>query len=49
MRLFLDASVLLAASGSATGASRHLIRLAPANQWSLFATPYVVEEVASPS
>jgi uncharacterized DUF497 family protein len=24
MRLFLDASVLLAASGSATGASRHV-------------------------
>lgn len=45
MRLFLDASVLLAACGSATGASRHLFRLAPANEWSLVATPYVVEEV----
>lgn len=45
MRLFLDASVLLAASGSATGASRHLFRLAPANGWSLVATPYVIGEV----
>ena len=45
MRLFLDASVLLAASGSATGASRHIFRVAPANAWSLVATPYVVEEV----
>jgi hypothetical protein len=45
MRLFLDASVLLAASGSATGASRQLFRLAPPNAWSLIATPYVVEEV----
>lgn len=45
MRLFLDASVLLAACGSATGASRHLFHLAPANDWSLVATPYVVDEV----
>jgi len=45
MRLFLDASVLLAASGSVTGASRQLFRLAAANAWSLVATPYVVEEV----
>ena len=45
MRLFLDTSVLLAASGSAVGASRHVFRLAPANAWSLVATPYVVEEV----
>ena len=45
MRLFLDTSVLLAASGSATGVSREVFRLAPANDWRLVATPYVVEEV----
>ena len=45
MRLFLDTSVLLAASGSATGASREIFRLATKNSWTLIATPYVVEEV----
>lgn len=45
MRLFLDTSVLLAASGSATGASREIFRLAATNCWTLIATPYVVEEV----
>lgn len=45
MRLFLDTSVLLAASGSATGASREIFRLAAANSWTLVATPYVIEEV----
>ena len=45
MRLFLDTSVLLAASGSANGASREIFRLASPNQWTLIATPYVVEEV----
>jgi len=45
MKLFLDTSVLLAASGSAGGASREVFRLAPANGWTLVATPYVVEEV----
>ena len=45
MRLFLDTSVLLAASGSATGASREIFRLATQNFWTLIATPYVVEEV----
>jgi hypothetical protein len=45
MRLFLDTSVLLAASGSATGASREIFRLASANEWALVATPYAVEEV----
>jgi len=43
MRLFLDTSVLLAASGSASGASRQIFRLAAANSWWLIATPYVVE------
>lgn len=45
MRLFLDTSVLLAASGSANGASHEIFRLASSNQWTLVATPYVVEEV----
>ena len=45
MRLFLDTSVLLAASASATGASREIIRRALANEWDLVTTPYVVEEV----
>ena len=45
MRLFLDTSVLLAASGSAAGASREIFRLASKNSWTLIATPYVVEEV----
>ena len=45
MRLFLDTSVLLAASGSERGASREIFRLAPDNGWVLLATPYVVEEL----
>ena len=45
MRLFLDASVLLAASGSANGASREIFRLAPVNGWTLITTPYAIEEV----
>ena len=45
MRLFLDSSVLLAASASPPGASRLLFRLAPSNDWVLVATPYVLEEV----
>lgn len=45
MRLFLDTSVLLAASGSANGASREIFRLAFPNQWTLITTPYAMEEV----
>jgi predicted nucleic acid-binding protein len=45
VRLFLDTSVLLAASGSATGASREIFRRASDNGWILIATPYVIEEV----
>ena len=45
MKLFLDSSVLLAASGSASGASRKIFRLAPHQSWTLIATPYVIEEV----
>ena len=45
MRLFLDTSVLLAASGWAAGAAREIFRRASANGGLLVATPYVVEEV----
>jgi len=45
-KLLLDTSTLLAASGSATGASREIFRLASLNDWSLLATPYIVEEVS---
>ena len=45
MNLFLDTSVLLAACGSATGASREIFRQASVNGWVLLATPYVLEEV----
>jgi hypothetical protein len=45
MTLFLGTSVLLAACGSARGASREVFRLAPAQGWELVVTPYVLEEV----
>lgn len=45
MKLFLDSSVLLAACGSARGASRELFKRSPANSWNVIATPYVIEEV----
>jgi hypothetical protein len=45
VRLFLDSSVLLAASGSAAGASREIFRRASGNGWVLISTPYVLEEV----
>ena len=45
MRLFLDTSVLLAASASGKGASREVFQRAPINGWTLVATPYVVDEV----
>ncbi|MGH8017656.1 MAG: PIN domain-containing protein [Opitutaceae bacterium] len=44
MRLFLDTSVLLAAIGSAKGASRYVIESAAANQWELVTSSYCVEE-----
>ncbi len=44
MRLFLDTSVLLAASGSMAGASREIFRRASANGWVLVSTPYALEE-----
>jgi hypothetical protein len=45
VRLFVDTSVLLAASGSGAGASSEIFRRAPANGWVLVSTPYALEEV----
>jgi predicted nucleic acid-binding protein len=45
VRLFLDASVLLAASGSSKGSSRAIFHLAPAAGWTLVSSLYVVNEV----
>ena len=47
MNLFLDTSVVLTACGSAKGASRAIFNLAPANGWTLLASPYVLAEVAN--
>lgn len=44
MKLFLDSSVLLAASGSATGASRLLITEAADQHWTLVSSLYCFEE-----
>ena len=45
MRLFLDSSVLLAAAGSANGASRAVFSYALAQNWSLISSPYALNEV----
>lgn len=44
MRLILDASVLLAAAGSANGASRAVFTYASGQNWSLITSPYVLDE-----
>lgn len=44
MRLFLDTSVFLAASGSARGASRFLITNAKTHGWELVSSDYCDEE-----
>jgi len=44
VRLFLDTSVLLAASGTGHGASRFLIRHATARNWVLVSSDYCAEE-----
>ena len=46
MNLFLDASVVLAACGRPTGASRAVFDLASRNGWTLMTSPYLVSEVA---
>ena len=45
MRLFLDTSVLLAAAGSAGGASRFVVTEAAAQGWALATADYCEEEV----
>ncbi len=45
MRLFLDASVLLAAAGSPKGSSRALFSYAAAQGWVLVSSPYSLNEV----
>lgn len=44
MRLFLDTSVLLAAAGSARGASRFLFENAEEQGWKLLSSTYCLEE-----
>ncbi len=45
MRVFLDSSVLLAASGSAAGASRAVLEWAASNRWTLRTSDYNIAEV----
>ena len=45
MRLFFDSSVLLAAAGSTSGASRLLITSAKREGWTLLSSVYCVREV----
>ena len=45
MKLFLDSSVVVAASLSATGASRVVFDLATAQGWTLLVSPWVLREV----
>ena len=45
MRLFLDASVLLAAAGSRDGSSRALFSCAATHGWVLVSSPYALSEV----
>ncbi len=44
MRIFLDASVLLAAAGSANGASRGVFDYAAAQGWTLVSSPWALNE-----
>jgi len=44
MKLFLDSSVMLAASGSPTGASRLVLEEADDNEWRLMTSLYCIEE-----
>jgi uncharacterized protein len=45
VRLFLDASVLLAAAGSPKGSARALFTLAATQGWGLVTSPYTLSEV----
>jgi predicted nucleic acid-binding protein len=44
MRLFLDTSVLLAAAGSATGASRFVLEEGASHGWQLITSGYCIQE-----
>ena len=44
MKIFLDSSVALAASMSATGASREVFHLAGHQDWALLVSPWVLRE-----
>jgi len=46
VKLFIDTSVLLAAAGSAKGASSYLFIHAEANGWELLSSLYCVEDVS---
>ena len=45
MRIFLDASVLLATAGSSYGGSRAIFNYAQTNRWTLLTSPWAVNEV----
>jgi len=47
VKLFLDASVALAAAGQETGASRAIFDLAPTQRWELQASHYVLHEIVA--
>ena len=46
MRLFLDSSVILSASGSSTGASRYIFDHAERQGWQLYSAEYCREETS---
>ena len=46
MRIFLDASVVLAACGRPSGASRAIFDQSPANGWRLLTSRYTLNEVS---
>jgi predicted nucleic acid-binding protein len=46
VKLFLDTSVVLAACGSKTGASRFVCDRSKENSWALVITPYDLDEVS---
>jgi predicted nucleic acid-binding protein len=47
VKLFIDASVALAATGQPTGASRAIFDVAPAMGWELQVSNYVLREIAA--
>jgi predicted nucleic acid-binding protein len=46
VKVFLDTSVLLSASGSGKGASRYIVENAQAEKWELVSSHYCREETA---